>query len=340
MPLGCMKKRLFLYLCCLLILGTVTGCGNFPGISSDTEGSSSSDRKNEKQADDLPPIQEGGSIQAPVAIPPSFDLPTPGVKQDAQSRSSKGALSHLQPMKSVNVETLFSEKIKDTGKRMDRVETAVLQLYKEFESLKPSIIRLVAVESDIQELVEQLDVLLQEESSSYTEPIPIQSRAPPPVVQNDQESLKTASESLSVSSVSASVSSAAAPEREPVTTVQPSAAYGSVGSIVVKDLRTGVHADKIRLVLDLTGKAAYELDLDNEEHLLVLELPNTVWQALKQQNFGKNSLLSSYTVQAQENGRNTQLIFSLKKPTRILQQKMLQPSSSNPNYRIFFDLEL
>lgn len=339
-----MREKTLLYLCCLLILGIVTGCGNIPGSSSDTRSSRSSGR-NDGNRDGLPPIQEGGSIQAPVAIPPSFDLPEPGAKQDAFGRTANTALSQLQPMKSVNVESLFSEEITDTGQRLDRVEQAVLQMHKEFETLKPSIIRLVAVESDIQELVKQLDVLLQEEAASYTEPIPIQSRAPPVAAQKPEpEPLQTISEQISVDGNVASVSSASKIEHEPLSSF-PSSAVANDRKTIVKALRVGEHENKVRLVLDLTGEAMYRLDLDNEEFLLVLELPDTGWIAEKQKTFGKNSLLSSYTVKSRNieagtDEHGTQLVFSLKKSTRILQKKILPPNSSNPNYRIFFDLAL
>lgn len=74
----------------------------------------------------------------------------------------KDGLPQLQA-KGINYEQLFTERLSDDRQRFERVENAVLDLRRDFEAVLPSVMRLVAVEADIKNLVGQLETLLQNE---------------------------------------------------------------------------------------------------------------------------------------------------------------------------------
>lgn len=240
-----------------------------------------------------PPLADDAvEIQAPIALPPNYgDRPGDDVKKN------------MQPPMGVNVDNMFAEELRDDDARFDRLENAVLELRRDFETLKPTIMRLTEVEGDLQDLIAQIEILLAEEATAVpAEPI---ETVPHPVA-------------------------APAPLAPPAPPVAPTGA-------VVEDLRLGMHADKVRLVFDLTQSGAYSFDLDNNEKLLVLELPETGWGAAMQQAYPKNPLIESYRVEAM--GQGTRVVISLKKPTSILKKALLPPGAKQ-NYRVFVDLSL
>jgi hypothetical protein len=237
-------------------------------------------------------------------------------------------LPALQP-KGVNVGDLFAENITDSNKRFERLENAVTGLRQEFESFKPAIVRLVAVESDIQDLIRQLDILLRNEPTAPPEPLtpqPEEARlssadqaeppAPPPPAQDPP---------------------VPRPKEQPPPLEQPT--RPAAGHFVVNAMRMGQHSDKLRLVLDVSGETAFNVDLDNQENLLVIELPEAGWNAERERRYDNSPLIRSYSVESIGEGRGSRVILSLKKPTQLLKQQALPPGN-NPNYRIFLDLKL
>jgi hypothetical protein len=237
-------------------------------------------------------------------------------------------LPALQP-KGVNVGDLFAENITDSNKRFERLENAVTGLRQEFESFKPAIVRLVAVESDIQDLIRQLDILLRNEPTAPPEPLtpqPEEARlssadqaeppAPPPPAQDPP---------------------VPRPKEQPPPLEQPT--RPAAGHFVVNAMRMGQHSDKLRLVLDVSGETAFNVDLDNQENLLVIELPEAGWNAERERRYDSSPLIRSYSVESIGEGRGSRVILSLKKPTQLLKQQALPPGN-NPNYRIFLDLKL
>ena len=261
------------------------------------------------------PVQTTGKpleVPAPVALPPQYGS-RPGANGANQTPTLPNGLPALQP-KGVNVGNLFAENISDTNSRFTRLENAVSDLRREFETFKPSIVRLVAVESDIQDLIKQLDVLLRNEPPA--QPVPMAAQPPTPLSPADQ---------------------AAPPSPKPQPPPPQSNYSSSSGGPVVKSLRIGQHSGKVRLVMDASSQTPYTVDLDNQENLLVVELPEARWTGAMQQSFSRSALLNSYSVEPINNGNGSRVILSLKKSTQILKEQALPPGT-NPNYRIFMDL--
>ena len=237
-------------------------------------------------------------------------------------------LPALQPARGINADMLFAEKINDEGARFDRLETAVADMRREFESVKPAIVRLVAVEDDMQTLLKQLETLVQNppapvDAVMLDQPLPedIPVLAPP------------------VQSVSSTLTPAAEPPPaplalEPVPTPTPVAVQKNSNMINVQGLRIGEHTNMTRLVIDVSGAVKYSYDLDNAENLLVIELPGADWTGAASETLKKSPLVQSWTVQAMENGQGSRLILNLHKSVKVTKDSALtQPA------RIVFDLQ-
>ena len=89
-----------------------------------------------------------------------------------------------------------------------------------------------------------------------------------------------------------------------------------------------------RIVLDVSAKANFHADLDNDEHLLVIELPDSGWDAAKAAPSLDSPLVKSWNVEAMDGGKGSRLILQLKGPARIAGQ-VTMPGSP---FKVVIDL--
>ncbi len=341
-----MCKKIALSLCFSLFLGLLTACT--PNDILHLKKNESSQQNNAAKTKK----SENPGISTPVALPPAFDKepPKPG---EAGTVYMPNGLPALKPMKGVNVDTLFAENIKDSGERFNRVENAVTDLRKEFETYKPSIVRLAAVESDIQNLIKELEVLLQEtpttqqpmnltgtseeEALQEEQPIP-QPQAPPDnqVIAQATAPPPTPSPPKAEERVENMAMKEKQTEEEPKK--KPPEKLPQYDGIIAKDLRVGEHADKVRVVLDTNKNTDFRIDLDNDEKLIIIELPDARWIGETENTLKDAKLIESYTIEPLNSGKGSMIILSLRKATRIIQEKRLSPDQNNPHHRIYFDL--
>jgi hypothetical protein len=249
---------------------------------------------------------------APISAVPPGGGDRPLLPGQSGTQYTPDGLPALEP-KGLNADQLFAEKLKDDKARIDRLERAVTDLRREFDAIKPSIIRLTAVEGDMQELLQQLQTLTNNPGA--------QTAAMP---QGD-------------------VADTAAPvAAKPVThAVAPQAPAGEKKTgrkegLAVTAIRSGSRDGGARLVLDLTGPAQYTRDLDNGEHLLVIELSGAAWKAAASGSFDKNPLLQSWTAKPEDGGR-TLLAIQLSGPAQIVYDKTL-PGADGAGSRLVLDL--
>jgi hypothetical protein len=94
---------------------------------------------------------------------------------------------------------------------------------------------------------------------------------------------------------------------------------------------------KIRMVLDLTGKADYRFDIDNEEKLLLVELPKTGWSGETGRTLAGNPLIQSYNVQETGSG-GSRMIVTLRKGAKVTYNSLLLPAGGS-GYRVVLDLQ-
>jgi hypothetical protein len=256
-------------------------------------------------------------------------------------------------MKGINVETLFAEKIKNSDERFNRVENAVLDLRKELEIYKPSIVRLAATESDIQNLIKELEVLLQETPSprppldlsgggANAEPdrtmqsvmsdigqVKPQPVAPPQAYKQSEPPPK-------IAHTPPAASASTVPAQKPATTQ----VKNYDGRPTALNFRVGKHDDMLRIAFDTNVDTPFNIELDNDENLILMELPQAFWDGKNEQSFPNSALLQTLSVEPTNGGKGSMVIISLKKDTKILQRKHLSPDKTSDYHRVYFDLKL
>ena len=351
-----MFKKIALSLCFTLFLGLLTACSPSEYLRpKDTESTQEKDEKNTTENTE----KQNSAIGAPVALPPSFGTQD-AITSPSDSTFMPNGLPVLQPMKGINVDELFSEEIKDDNARFDRLEQAVLDMRREFESVKPSIVRLAAVETDIQSLVKEMEVMLQETPADSTNPLPLETEATLQVDQLDPQPVppNMAQPTPEPETAAASAPQSLAPSSDQVLKLppqydpaapppppkeaakpKPSAPEKTYDGIVAKAFRLGEHGGKVRVVLDTNQKTPFTIDLDNAEKLIVVELPEAKWVGPTTQKFNDSPLIESYSAEATNSGKGTMIVITLKKATEILKQSTLLPDQ-NPSHRIYFDLKI
>lgn len=194
-----------------------------------------------------------------------------------------------------NPKNIFGKDLPNDTARIDRLERAVQDMRNDFNMVEPSIRRLMSIENDMQRLLSELEQLNANNGSTSA------------VTRRTNNSPST--------------TSTAAPRIQ--STATPSSSMGFVkksapatsGQPTVYDLRVGEHSDKTRIVMDVNSKTDFSVDIDNNERIMIVDLPNAGWDARTSQTFAKSLFISSYKVEKSDNGHI--VIFQLKKNAKI-----------------------
>jgi hypothetical protein len=143
------ERSTLLVLCALVLPLFLISCG--PAEPGRSASNSSATVQNSSTGNTLPPL----SVPAP---PGSGDRPLqPG--QSGTEYMPNGL--PVLPARGINADMLFAEKITDSDDRFKRLENAVTDLRREVNAVMPAIVRLSAVEQDMQELLGQLQTLVE-----------------------------------------------------------------------------------------------------------------------------------------------------------------------------------
>jgi hypothetical protein len=160
---------------------------------------------------------------------------------------------------------------------------------------------------------------------------------PPPVKPEATEPKITAPEAVKAAPVAppekAADDSSVAEEKPAVAAVAEPAA--SANGTNVSGIRVGEHPGKVRIVLDLTGPAKFTADVDNDEKLLLVDLPGAGWSTEMAQAL-KNPLVKGYSAQKNASGGTT-LAIELAKPSKLLMATALAPNQTY-GHRIALDV--
>ena len=230
------------------------------------------------------------------------------------SRMEEPAIRTLEPGNSTN-KNLFGKSLRSDNERLDRLERAVQELRNDFDTVSPSIKRLMAIEADIQELIGELRQLSSQPAMA----------APPPRVNRAPEIIRTQKPAIQRTAKPVSPKSFQTKSAPPVQN----------GMATVFDLRTGEHPGKTRLVMDVNTKASFSVDIDNGENIMVIEIPNANWTARTTGSLPKSKVIQSYSVETNDNG--ALLIAQLKRNARIAYKDDL-PSNKGNGRRIVIDV--
>lgn len=361
------RNKVLIYALCLLTV-SFAGCGYSPTESNKNNGSNKVGSLDPRDLATPPTAADGITVEMPanaIRTPGEAAIASDAFTQAGQFEPRPGGMLGSLGM---NLDTYFAEDIQDPIDRIKRLERALTAIQGDLKTVAPPIQRLVSVETDIQELVTQLQILL-ENDSQPSSPLPAATSVPKPDTASQASPQVTqlanaagAAEEVpeqprpekqatppptpppDTSPVVANQTAPPVPVPVPEATPPPPApepkaappTTTDAGTPSVVDLRIGEHADKTRLVLDLNANASFAADLDNNEHILVIELPDAGWSAAQQQTFDKSPLLKGYTVES--GGKGSMLILQLRKASGILAQQKLE-GETGKGQRIVIDLK-
>ena len=249
---------------------------------------------------------------------------TQAASDEKPTENLENSTSHMQPSGPPlgSVKNLFGTSLRSDEERLARLERAVQSMRNEFDNVTPSIRRLMAIEGDIQNLITELRQLT-DEPSLLTKPRP----APAAQVTTPQvlEPVQSATPTKKVTPQPTS--------RNKINRSAPPPISSDMANIY--DIRIGEHPGKTRIVLDVNTKTQFSTDIDNNENILIVDLPNSTWSAAKAKSFKSSPFLQSYNVESE--GNSNLLIIQLKRNARISYQDDL--SASNGGRRIVLDIE-
>lgn len=262
----------------------------------------------------------------------------------------------LSPPEGLKLTPLFIEPAANDEARFARLEGAVQDLRNDFDTVLPSLVRLVAVEKDMKELIEQLKSL-SEDPEAYTSAPPQtnfntntmsatensgQMQIPgEDAVESVKASQTPETESTAPSSpvtpeaapheeVSSS-QGAASPSSEPASSapvsLSPSGSY--LGEI--KEIRVGDSPEKTRIVLDMTSEIDFTINMSNDDRTLIIDLPRMDMTNLNTAPPGSDDLVAGYRIE------KNRLLIDMKYAADVLAQDFLAPDGS-PYYRLVIDM--
>jgi N-acetylmuramoyl-L-alanine amidase len=110
----------------------------------------------------------------------------------------------------------------------------------------------------------------------------------------------------------------------------------SAGEPVVYDVRFGEHADKTRVVLDLSESVAYEVFTLAQPYRVVIDLPSVAWRAPDGGATGRG-VVEHYRFGQFKPG-TSRIVFDVTGPVGI-KAAFLLPPSGNDSHRLVIDLE-
>lgn len=305
------------------------------------------------------PLADPRNLATSAAADGRFSVDAPPSMRGEENKP-KGPFGDVKPIEirqggslgslGLNLDTYFAGNVGDTNARIDRLEGAVTAIHRDLKILAPSMQRLALIETDLQDLVEQLEAVLQEEGSAAAAPtayVPppqaltasepsageeefAEDAEPAPVVPAQQQKAPAAHQP-------APVPAPTTPAPAPTPAAAPVSAALQAGALQASGLRLGEHPGKTRIVIDMSGTPAYKHDLDNAEKIFMIELPNTAWAGPATQSFS-SPLIQSYTAQPMDNNGGTRIVLVLKKSASVSYQDTLKPANDSPYHRLVIDL--
>lgn len=286
----------------------------------------------------------GGGRSGGNAPPPQAPVAAVEAPKEPSAMDTFRALAPPEGMKFV---PLFAEQIGDEETRFRRLEDAVQSIKNDFDTVTPSIVRLVAIEKDIKNLVSQLETLTdasapvesgplefdrfnqipREDNVGGTETTAENSRVTPEAAPAGQLPPEGAASPIS----NAPAAAVAAPMDIKPAPVPEAAPQGPIIGDV-KAVRIGDHKDKTRIVLDMSAKPDSTATVSGNGKLLTIDLPQMGFSGAKTWEAMTAALVSGYRF---EGGK---LVLDLLYPSQIKLKEVLSPGASNPNYRLIIDL--
>lgn len=344
------SSRRFVTCLSLWLCLAAAGCDSPSGHPS----ASSATPRTEKLKTNLS-AEEARQIAQPITNTPGLSVETTAAQN--QAIGNEAYASQMNPAMGIKTKRLFDTRAESDDERFERLEAAVQALRDDFDKASPSINRLMAIEQEIQTLVDQLQTLVGENGGAADVPIPPVSAQLlednpaepttmpplPPDAQAMQDAQKTASapsEPVPLSPPSPAPTIAQPSTSAPATVTPPAPAQSTAPSVssgvALTALRIGDHEKTTRIVFEASGKVDYSVDVDPEK-ILLINFVNGASQLSDAQLKSKSDMIKSIDVTPQNNG-GLIVAMSLSKLTTIVRHGILPPDAENQNYRLYIDI--
>lgn len=115
-----------------------------------------------------------------------------------------------------------------------------------------------------------------------------------------------------------------------------SGAPAALGAPQVQDVRFGEHPGRSRIVLDLSGPAAYRYALDNASGTLSVILKGAGWMAGPGGGIPRSPLLEGWSAQKDGSG-DSGMTVRLRGPAKVVHEELIGPSEGR-GHRLVLDL--
>lgn len=257
----------------------------------------------------------------------------------------------------------------------------MVEIRRDLDAALPAINRLISIEGDIQELVGQLQTLLNEEGKGPPQDVEILPPPAPEnpaeavinqIQQQDAVGIEPMNATeLAVTAPAAIVEPMPAKESDrvavpaakgqkqtirptrkpqgraataPQKTISTPAPAGNNHDDVISqaNIRLGSHQDKTRVVIESPRSMKFKTDLDNQEHILVVDLSGVGVETARQTTKA-DALITAIALDGGkgigDKEKNGQVVFELKKETKIISTSVLPPVGSSRMYRLVIDLQ-
>jgi len=235
----------------------------------------------------------GGVLGQTAAPPPPLEKNKPPEKV-AATPSALDTLRALSPPEGLKFTPLFGEPA-DNPARIKRLEGAVQGIRNDLDTVVPAVVHMVVMERDNRVLAVQQQGLPAEAPAL---PGPQAAPAPAPAVEKKMDA--------------------------------PPPAAPAIGD--VKRIRIADHADKTRIVLDMTVKHDGTARLEKNGRQLVVPLSRLNWLGLKSFDAESAELISGYRV------ADGNLYVELMYAAQIKAQDVVPPGGAMNDYRTVIDL--
>ena len=193
--------------------------------------------------------------------------------------SAVETLRALAPNKGLNTRRLFAEPLRNTDARVDRLESTVQKMKDDFDAVTPAVVRLVAIEQDIQGLIGELETLVETDTGAVQ------------TMPHNFDANKIAQESQRKKDITA----AAVADKTPAVPLEK--AQGSTGAQASK-IMMKERADATRLSIPVGQKTNAQAKLSSDGKQLIVQLGDVTWTGKTQWSSEFSPLLASYTVAA------------------------------------------
>lgn len=260
--------------------------------------------------------------------PPGFSkLPFFNGKTDKAEKARQKLIKDKLKNGTSSPKNMFGRSLKNEKERLDRLERAVQDMRNEFDRVEPSITRLMGLESEIQTLIRELQQINEEGS------LPVMTLEKPQPIIPKQMAAKPQTPAKPVKPIATSSPKSPKPSKKSYQKKTPPPV--SNGRASIYDIRIGEHPNRTRIVMDSNAKTGFNVDIDNNEKIAVIDLPQAAWSAAKSKSLAKSNFVKSYSVES--SGEGHILILQLKRNAKVTYKDDLKSTTDNSR-RLVLDL--